>query len=98
MIKSFRILILIILAVFVFSCSKEEEKWMPEILTEKADEIFLPDFSFAGYHWGEKEIPNLEPNMNVLDYGAVPDDGKDDTGRNVERNIIDSLHAAEILD
>ena len=79
MIKSFRILILIILAVFVFSCSKEEEKWMPEILTEKADEIFLPDFSFAGYHWGEKDIPDLEPTINVIDYGAVPDDGRDDT-------------------
>jgi hypothetical protein len=39
----------------------------------------LPDFSWAGYHNGEADIPEIEAVTNVLDYGAIPDDGVDDT-------------------
>jgi hypothetical protein len=40
---------------------------------------YLPDFSYAGYHWGEVPLPKNTPTLQVTDFGAVPDDGKDDT-------------------
>lgn len=41
----------------------------------------LPDFSFAGYHFSEKPIPEVSGKkvFNVVDYGAKPnDEGYDD--------------------
>src|SRR5436190_4235061 len=36
----------------------------------------LPDFSYAGYHFSEKEIPSVTTRkyFNVKDFGAIPDD------------------------
>ncbi len=40
----------------------------------------IHDFSYAGYHRGEKPIPRIEgPVFNIQDYGARPNDGQDDT-------------------
>ncbi|MEQ8209221.1 MAG: glycosyl hydrolase family 28-related protein [Lacipirellulaceae bacterium] len=39
----------------------------------------LPDYSYAGYHRGEKPLPNLLPEVSVLDFGAVGDGETDDT-------------------
>lgn len=39
----------------------------------------LPDFSYAGYHRGEAELPEREPDVSVLDFDAAPDDDTDDT-------------------
>lgn len=39
----------------------------------------LPDFSYAGYHRGEDPLPDLPRGVSVLEYGAVADDGVDDT-------------------
>ncbi|MCH7226700.1 glycosyl hydrolase family 28-related protein [Haloferula sp. A504] len=33
----------------------------------------LPDFSFAGYHFGEKGLPEVEAVADVTDFGAVGD-------------------------
>jgi hypothetical protein len=52
--------------------------WMPEILDADSRD-YLPDYSYAGYHNGEKALPSLKPTLQVTDFGAVPDDGKDDT-------------------
>ena len=39
----------------------------------------LPDFSYAGYQYGEVPIPDVAHTVfDVADYGAVPDDGNDD--------------------
>ena len=39
----------------------------------------LPDFSYAGYAWGEKPLPHVDYQIfNVCDYGAIPDDGISD--------------------
>jgi len=55
-------------------------EWFPRILMQDcSNEHFLPDWSYVGYRWGEKPIPQLKPNLNVIDFGAIPDDGKDDT-------------------
>jgi hypothetical protein len=39
----------------------------------------LPDFSYAGYHRGEKPLPTLLPDCSVKDFGAVGDGKTDDT-------------------
>lgn len=39
----------------------------------------LPDFSFAGYHQGERELPTVQPAANVRDFGAVGDGQTDDS-------------------
>jgi len=39
----------------------------------------LPDFSFAGYHAGEAELPSPEVLLNVADFGANGQDEEDDT-------------------
>lgn len=58
--------------------AQDFEYYTPKILTEP-DAPFLPDFSYAGYQWGEEPIPFHAPTVNVADFGAVPDDGEDDT-------------------
>ncbi|SHG14601.1 Right handed beta helix region [Flavobacterium fluvii] len=46
----------------------------------KKDRSLLPDFSYAGYHQGEKNIPNITDYkyFDVTDFGAKPNDGKSD--------------------
>ncbi|MFO7907177.1 MAG: glycosyl hydrolase family 28-related protein, partial [Pirellulaceae bacterium] len=39
----------------------------------------LPDFSYAGYHRGEKDLPTLRPEVTVKDFGATGDGQTDDT-------------------
>jgi hypothetical protein len=39
----------------------------------------LPDFSYAGYHRGQRPLPTLEPQANVKDFGARGDGRSDDT-------------------
>ena len=39
----------------------------------------LPDFSYAGYHRGERPLPTLRPDCSVKDFGAVGDSQTDDT-------------------
>ena len=39
----------------------------------------LPDYSYSGYKLGADSIPNVNlPIFNVTNYGAIPDDGKED--------------------
>ena len=47
----------------------------------RADELpaDLPDYSYAGYHCGEADLPAADATASVLDFGAVPDDDLDDT-------------------
>ena len=78
--RSLLIISLLVFLQLAISCTVEEDKWMPKILTEKADEVFLPDFSFAGYKWGEEPIPDFEGEViSIEDYGAIANDKKDDT-------------------
>ncbi|MBP8790095.1 MAG: DUF4955 domain-containing protein [Breznakibacter sp.] len=41
----------------------------------KGEATILPDFSYAGYHRGEKAIPEVKYKVfDIADYGAVPND------------------------
>lgn len=74
---------LLFIATSCVSTVKNKTSLEPKILTEfknNRDKCILPDFSFAGYAYGEKSIPDLQSKIfDVSDYGAVPNDGKDDT-------------------
>ncbi len=73
--------LLIVTIMFVASASsaqeysklwgKDGELWSPESR--------LPDFSFAGYHFGEDPLPHVEVAANVREFGAVGDGKHDDT-------------------
>ena len=47
----------------------------------------LPDFSWAGYHRGEKRLPVLVPDCSVRDFGAVGDGKTDDRNCQKSNNI-----------
>jgi len=47
------------------------ERWSPRSR--------LPDFSFAGYHFGDDPIPDVPVRASVTDFGAKGDDDADDT-------------------
>ncbi|WP_242633873.1 right-handed parallel beta-helix repeat-containing protein [Alteromonas sp. KUL17] len=56
----------------------------PELSIEDkllSNDTYLPDYSYAGYHFGEREITYSETTtyVDVQDFGAVPNDNKDDT-------------------
>ncbi|MCF7804886.1 MAG: glycoside hydrolase family 55 protein [Candidatus Marinimicrobia bacterium] len=54
--------------------------WVPEILDgDAAESVYLPDYSYAGYRWGEEEFPEFSTTIDVTEFGAVPDDGENDT-------------------
>ncbi len=58
------------------------EKWTPQGR--------LPDFSYAGYHSGEKAIPKIKTVTNVKDFGAAGDGVHDDS-----QAFIDAIAATE---
>jgi hypothetical protein len=58
------------------------EKWTPQSR--------LPDFSFAGYHCGEKALPNVPPGVSVKNFGAKGDGVTDDS-----QAFLDALSKVE---
>lgn len=68
---------------------------LPKILgdAQTREEVYLPDFSYAGYGYGVEKIPNVSRVIDVADYGAIPDDGKDDSAA-----LIAALKAAHEAD
>ena len=90
------LLIIVSITIVSVGCREHiEDKWTPKILDEKVQkENFLPDYSFAGYKWGEEPIPKVEGEIiNVKDFGATPNDKKDDT-----KAILSALDAANKVD
>ena len=68
---------------------------MPDILADPTTvrDKYLPDFSYAGYGFGVEEIPTFERTISVADYGAIADDGKDDS-----KALIAAIAAAGKID
>ena len=58
---------------------------------ENGTEPIVPDFSYAGYHYFTKPIPDVaHPIFDVTDYGAIPNDNISD-----QPAIISAIAAAE---
>lgn len=64
------------LLIMATSCVSDDSTWSTYLKqANQGTATILPDFSYAGYHHGEKGIPDVEGRVfNVMDYGAVPDD------------------------
>ncbi len=58
---------------------------------EYGTEPILPDFSYSGYHYFNKPVPDVtHPIFNVTDYGAIPNDDVSD-----QPAIVSAIAAAE---
>lgn len=70
--KCLRQFLICCVALYAFGASAE----MPKALND----VYIPDFSYAGYHFGEKQ-PDISKStvINVADHGIVADDNIDDT-------------------
>ncbi|MCV9387299.1 glycoside hydrolase family 55 protein [Reichenbachiella ulvae] len=83
-------------AIFLFASASLQAQ-LPQILTQSSvqKEHYLPDFSYAGYHFSEEEIPfQTEAEViNVSDFGAIPDDGLDDS--RALRQAMETAHQTE---
>lgn len=72
-------LLLIFFSLFPFAIVAQE---IPKIISDKTirKENYLPDFSYAGYHFGESKIPNSNGKIvKATDYGVVANDELDDS-------------------
>ncbi|AWK06506.1 hypothetical protein HYN56_20675 [Flavobacterium crocinum] len=78
---------------------------LPKIITSKTN--YLPDFSYAGYHFGESQIPEVTGKIiNAADFGVKTDDQLDDSkallkafkaANAVEGNVILQLPKGKII-
>lgn len=65
---------------------------LPKILSQKTN--YLPDFSYAGYHFGESKLPENEGKIiNAVDFGVKANDNLDDS-----KALLKALQAANAVD
>jgi hypothetical protein len=81
-IKNLNIVLLISILFFSVGCKTHKSGLWDNYKAskKKGTEAILPDFSYAGYKYSEVPIPviNNYKIFNVIDFGAVPNDGKSD--------------------
>ncbi|TVZ56483.1 uncharacterized protein DUF4955 [Lutibacter sp. Hel_I_33_5] len=78
-----------LICLLLSNCKTEKETkvssdWTPKILKtfkENGTKSILPDYSYAGYNYGESALPNGDnlKTYKVEDFGAIANDEKDDT-------------------
>lgn len=69
-------------AAFLFSSNSSFSQELPQIISNKkiASQNYLPDYSYAGYHFGEMPLPQkTEQIINATDYGLIANDDLDDS-------------------
>ncbi|WP_316767739.1 DUF4955 domain-containing protein [Pedobacter frigiditerrae] len=91
--KKLIVIVLFLSLTNALSAQEVAKAWVDFVNAKQAGKTpFLPDFSYAGYHFSEKEIPNVsgKKRFNVLDYGAKPNDANYD-----DEAIQRAIHAAE---
>jgi hypothetical protein len=67
--------------ILFFSISSFSQN-LPQIITDRkiASQNYLPDYSYAGYHFGEVQLPKkIEQVVNATDYGVIANDVLDDS-------------------
>lgn len=81
--------------VLFFSCNNLFSQQVPKIITNKEiiQQNYLPDYSYAGYHFGEENIPKkTEQIIDATDYGVIANDGLDDS-----KNLIKAIKETSLL-
>lgn len=79
--KKISLLLILPLTVTSICAQKINPLWKDFVAAKKSGGTpVLPDFSYAGYHFSEKSIPDLakKRHFNVIDFGAKPDDDQFD--------------------
>lgn len=65
---------------------------IPKIVTSKTN--YLPDFSYAGYHFGESKLPESQGKIiNAVDFGVKANDNLDDS-----KALLKALKAANAVE
>ncbi len=91
MLIKYNVLLLIIIATGFVDAAPVSKLWQQYEAEKKAGKTtWLPDFSYAGYQRGESEPETTGKIFNVTDFGAFPDDLKDD-----RQAIQKAINAAE---
>ena len=78
----------------IFSISSFSQE-LPKIITDKkiATQNYLPDYSYAGYHFGEVSLPKkTEQIVNATDYGVIANDDLDDS-----KALLKAIKMASLL-
>ena len=82
---------------------------IPQIISQKevSSQNFLPDFSYAGYHFGNIKIPvNNEKVILATDFGVKANDNLDDSkallkafkaANEVQGNVVLQLPAGKLI-
>jgi hypothetical protein len=84
--------IIIFLTITNFATFAQEEAAIYKDFKKDSHKSDLPDFSYAGYHYGEKAIPVVTKNIiNVTEYGIKANSMKDQT-KEVQQ-LIDKIGA-----
>jgi hypothetical protein len=69
---------------------------MPDIV--KGNGLYIPDFSYAGYKNGNAPLPKVSGKIfNVTDYGAVANDGKDDSQATLKALEAANAHNGPVI-
>ncbi len=64
---------------FIYFVSAQKNSAVLEEYVKNPSVSILPDFSYAGYHHGEKAIPEVKANVfDVTKFGAIPNDEHSD--------------------
>jgi hypothetical protein len=83
--------LIICCSLFVRSIVMAQE--IPKILTDSKTN-YLPDFSYAGYHFGENKLPESNGKIiNATDYGVKANDNLDDS-----KALLKAVKAASAID
>jgi hypothetical protein len=92
-----------------FNFQKVSAQEIPEIISKKevASLNFLPDFSYAGYHFGNNSLPEIKEKIILAtDYGVKANDNLDDSkallkafkaANEVTGNVVLQLPAGKII-
>ena len=80
---------------FLFFSISSFSQELPKIITDKkiASLNYLPDYSYAGYHFGEVQLPQkTEQIINATDYGVIANDDLDDS-----KALLKAIKTASLL-
>ena len=94
---------------FLFTIASLHSQEIPKIISDKqvSSQNFLPDFSYAGYHFGTSNIPEIKEKIILAaDYGVIANDDIDDSkallkafkaANEVQGNVVLQLPAGKIM-
>ncbi|MEN2398915.1 glycosyl hydrolase family 28-related protein [Flavobacterium sp. MC2016-06] len=95
--------------IFILIPTNSRSQNLPKILSsnQKTTAAYLPDFSYAGYHFGETNLPDFQGKIiNATDFGVKANDALDDSkallkaikaATETEGNVILQLPSGKLI-